>query len=110
MAFTLLFIYDYFPNVPLTGTVSNRVLIILIIGVFLLSLMFKKFNKTNNKEILAWQIIMTLYIIFLMGLFTILGGQSSAGIAFNNAFFLGVLLLSLFDMYSLWKKVKMSEA
>ncbi len=110
MAFTLLFVSDYFPNVPLADSIPKGVLIALVLGLFLFSLMFKKYRDTNNKEILKWQIFLTIYILFLMGLFTILGEQSSSGIAFDNGFLWLVLLISLFEMHSQWKKVKSLEA
>ncbi|WP_456279186.1 hypothetical protein [Bacillus sp. AK128] len=110
LAFTILFAYNYFPNIPLANHIPNGLLISLILGLFLFSLIFKKYRETNNKEILKWQVFMTIYIFFLMGLFTILGGQSSSGLSFDNGFLWIVFLFSLFEMYSQWKKVKMSEA
>lgn len=106
MAITLLFVYDYFPNNPLPDALPKGVLIALILGLFLLSLIFKKYRNTNNQEILKWQIFMTLYILFLMGVLTILGGQSSSGIAFDNGFLWVALFIALIEIYSQWKKVK----
>jgi uncharacterized SAM-binding protein YcdF (DUF218 family) len=94
----------------LSYAIPKGVLIALILGLFLFSLMFKKYRDINNKEILKWQIFSTIYILFLMGLFTILGGQSSSGIDFDNGFLWIVFLISLFEMYLQWKKVKKSEA
>lgn len=106
MAITFLFVYDYFPGNPFLGAILKGVLIALILGLFLLSLIFKKYRNTSNQEVLNWQIFMTIYILFLMGLLTILGGQSSSGIAFDNGFLWVVLFIALFEIYLQWKKVK----
>ncbi|MCJ0930511.1 hypothetical protein MST22_05025 [Virgibacillus halodenitrificans] len=45
-----------------------------------------------------------------MSLFTILGGKSATGISFSNGFFWIVLLISLFEMLTQWKKVKKSQS
>ncbi|MGE7690131.1 hypothetical protein ACQKMI_13120 [Lysinibacillus sp. NPDC097214] len=110
LAFTLLFVLDYFPNIPLADSIPKGVLIALILGLFIFSLIFKKDRDINNKEILQWQIFLTIYILLIMGILTILGGQSSSGIAFDNGVFWIVLLISLFDIYSQYKKFKRTEA
>jgi hypothetical protein len=109
LAFTLLFAYDYFPIFPVAYTAPKSILIALIFGLYLFSFLFKRYRNTNNKEILKWQIFSTVYILFLIGLFTIMGGKSTSGISFNNGFLWIVFCISLFDMYSQWKKVKQSE-
>ncbi|WP_235801805.1 hypothetical protein [Ureibacillus manganicus] len=52
---------------------------------------------------------MMIYIILLIGTMTILGGQSSTGIAFDNEVMWIIFLMSLFSMYSQWKKLRNSE-
>ncbi|WP_323646841.1 hypothetical protein [Lysinibacillus xylanilyticus] len=110
MAFTLLFILDYFPNIPLGDSIPKGVLISLILGLFIFSLIFKKYRDINNKEILQWQIFSTIYILLIMGILTILGGQSSSGIAIDDGILWILLLISLFDIYSQYKKIKRTEA
>jgi hypothetical protein len=110
LAFTLLLSYDYFPNIPLVAVIPKGVLITLILGLSLFSFMFKKYKGTNYKELLKWQIFSIIYTLFLMGIFTFLGGQSSSGFAFDNGLLWIALLISLFEIHSLWKKVKSSEA
>ena len=73
------------------------------------SFVFIKYRDVNNKDILKWQIFWVIYVLFLMGLLTILGGQSSSGIALDNVIVLIVLIISLFQIYSRWKKVKTLE-
>jgi hypothetical protein len=109
LSFTLLFLYDYFPNIPLAGVIPENILIALIFGLYLFSLFFKRYRDTDNIKILKWQIYSTLYILFLMGLFTVLGGKSASGISFDNGFLWVFLIISIFDMKSQWKKVKLSK-
>ncbi|NEY71354.1 hypothetical protein G4D63_06310 [Bacillus mesophilus] len=109
IVFTLLFAYDYFPRTSLTGTIPQGILIPIILGLLLFSLLYKKTKNINSKEILKWQIALTVYILFLMSLFTILGGESSTGLSFDNELVWIVILFSLFQIYNQWKKVKKSE-
>ena len=83
LALTFLLVYDYFPYISPAGALPKVVsiaLMALILGIFLFSLMFKKFrdNDTNNKEILKGQIFLTIYFLFLIGVFTTFG-KASAG-------------------------------
>jgi len=59
--------------------------------------------------VLKWQIVSTVYILFLMVLLTALGGKSVSGISFDNGFLWIVFLFSLFEMYFKWKKIKRSK-
>lgn len=110
LSFTLLFVYDYFPNIPLADAILKSILIALIVGLYLFSLLFKKYRVKNNKEILKWKIFSTAYILFIMAFFTVLGGRSSTGMSLDNVFLWIVFLISVFEMSSQWKKVKQSEA
>ncbi|WP_019414892.1 hypothetical protein [Paenisporosarcina sp. TG20] len=108
-AFTLLFLFDYFPNIPLVDLIPKNFLIALIVGLYVFSLLFKKYRDIDDKGILKWQIYSTAHVLFLMGLFTVLGGESSSGISFENGFLWIVLLFSVFEMVSQWRKIKRSE-
>lgn len=108
-AFSLLIVYDFFPNTPFADFIPSGVLIPLILVIMLVSLIFKKYRETNKKVLFKWQIFMMIYIILLIGTMTILGGQSSTGIAFDNEVMWIVFLMSLFSMYSQWKKLRNSE-
>lgn len=106
LVFTLLLVYDYFPNIFLVNILPKNILMILIFGTYLFSLLFKKYNNMNNKQILKWQILSTIYPLFLISLFTILGGKSSVGLSFNNIGLWIVFLFSGLEMFQQWKKIK----
>ena len=109
LAFTLLFVYDYFPDNFLSYKIPKEVMITVFVGLFLFSLFFKRFIDTDDKVVLRWQISSTAYILFLMGLLTALGGKSVSGISFDSGYLWIVFLFLVFDMYSKWKKMKRSK-
>ncbi|MDN4494346.1 hypothetical protein [Ureibacillus aquaedulcis] len=110
LAITLLFVYDFFPDIPFADAIPKGVLIILILVCLVFSLLSKKHRNPDNKTTLKWQIFLTLYIMMLMVIFPLLGGKSSSGISFDSEFLWIIILIALFDIYSQWKKVKRSEA
>lgn len=104
--FTVLFAYDYFPSINQVIEVPKAVFIFLILGLILISILFKGSRNVDKEAVLKWQVFITSYILFLMGLFTVLGGESNSGISFSNGVFWVVLLISIFEIFSQWKKVK----
>ncbi|QCR34388.1 hypothetical protein C1N55_03035 [Lysinibacillus sp. SGAir0095] len=110
MAITLLFVYDFFPEVPFANAIPTGVLLILILGALLFRFVFKKHDATDIKKDIQWQIVLTLYILALLVLFPLLGGKSSSGISFESGALWVMILISVFEIYSKWKKVKRAEA
>ena len=108
--FTVLFAYDYFPGFTHVIEVPKTVFIILVFGLFLISMLFNRNKEVSEKAVLRWQVFITVYILFLMGLFTVLGGESASGISFSNGVFWLVLLISIFEIVSQWKRVKNSQS
>ena len=102
---TIIIAYDYFPNVSQIVEVPKLVIIFLLIGLLLVGILFEWKIRVDDKDALKWQVFITTYILFLMGLFTVLGGKSTVGMSFNNGFFWLVLLISLLKIISQWKKV-----
>lgn len=102
---TIIIAYDYFPNVSQIVEVPKLVIIFLLIGLLLVGMLFEWKIRVDDKDALKWQVFITTYILFLMGLFTVLGGKSTVGMSFNNGFFWLVLLISLLKIISQWKKV-----
>lgn len=109
ISLTILLVYDYFPNIPLQNIISKNVLILLMVALFLLSLLFKRYRNSNNLETFKWQLFTTVYLVFLMVLLTILGGQSTCGISFKNVFFWIALSISCLQMFFQLKKEKQSD-
>lgn len=103
--YTLLFIYDYFPDFPLGDPLSAGVLSGIIVGLILLSLFFKEYRNPTNKDILIWELFIFIYTLFLIALLTVLGGKSSVGLSFDNGFFRVLVLVAVFEIYFRWRKV-----
>lgn len=85
--------------------IPKLVIIFLLIGLLLVGMLFEWKIRVDDKDALKWQVYITTYILYLMGLFTVLGGKSTVGMSFNNGFFWLVLLISLLKIISQWKKV-----
>jgi hypothetical protein len=108
-AFTLFFAYDFFPNIPFGNAIPDGALIAMFIGLFLFSLLFKSMRFTSNIDKLKWNIFSTTYLVFLIVLFTILGGKSSIGLSFDNGGLWGILTFLIYNIFSQWKKIKKVE-
>ncbi|WP_057913130.1 hypothetical protein [Peribacillus muralis] len=104
---TFLLVYDFFPNI-LPTIILPEIILGLLIG-FYLSLLLKRDRHANHRAKFKEQILSILYLLFLIGMLTALGGKSSVGLSFNNAFLWVVLLLSIFPIYSNWGKTKKSS-
>lgn len=110
LAITLLFVYDYFPEIPYADAIPKRALLILILGLLLIRFGFKKREDRELKANIKWQMALTLYILILIVILPLLGGESSSGLSFDSGFLWVLILISLFDIYSKWKIVKRAES
>ena len=108
--FTPVIVFDYFPNLSLARMIPNGIFLWLFLSLFLISFLFKRFSDDNPRKGLEWQVLSLVYLLSLLALLTILGGQSTAGIAFDHPFLWLILLMSCFDIYSRWKKLKQEQA
>ncbi|PJN89340.1 hypothetical protein [Bacillus sp. mrc49] len=104
---TCLLVFDFFPSI-LPNIILPKIILGLLIG-FYLSLLLKKERHADHRAKFKEQMLSTLYLLFLIGLLTALGGKSSVGISFDNAFLWLVLLLPCFQIYLNWRKVKASK-
>ncbi|WP_281998790.1 hypothetical protein [Priestia flexa] len=110
---TIILVFDYFPNPMFTKTLPQAafVLFVSVIGLlFILSIIIRIRSEEKIAEGLIGQLILTVYIVVVMTILSLLGGESTSGVSFSNWIFWGVLSLSLFEIYSRWKKVKQKEA
>lgn len=104
--YTLLFIYDYFPNFPFEDTLSPPVLSGVVVCLILFSLLFKGYCNPTDQDKLKWEVFLFIYTLCLLSLLTILGGKSSIGISFDKGFFWILFTIALFEIFFRWKKVK----
>lgn len=107
--FTPVIVFDYFPNLSLARAIPNGIFLWLFLSLLFISFLFKRFSDDNPREGLEWQVLSLVYLLLLLALLTILGGQSTAGIAFDSPFLWLILLISCFDIYSRWKKLKQEQ-
>lgn len=106
---TILIAYDYYPNVSDIVKVTESSIVFLLIGLLLVSILFERKISIDGKVVLKREVFITTYILFLMGLFTVLGGKSAVGMSFTNGIFWIVLLIALLKIITQWKKVKVSK-
>lgn len=107
LLFSILIIIDYFPFNLDDSFFNNKSISFIIIALVVINSVIHRNNANRNeKTSLISEVILVSYILILISLLTILGGESSTGISFNNAVFWFVLLLSIIDMISRYKKLK----
>lgn len=108
--FTPVIVLDYFPNLSLVRVIPDGICLWLMLVIYVISFLFKRFSDGNPREWFQWQVLSLFYLLSLLALLTILGGQSTAGIAFDSPFLWLILLMSCLDIYSRWKKLKQEQA
>lgn len=106
---SLLLVYDFFPNFPFADFVPTNVLIPLILVLMVLSILLKQYNDTNKKDLLKSQLFWTIYLLLLIVILTVLGGQSKTGISLDSGVLWIVFLISIVGPFSQWRKLKNSE-
>ncbi|MFJ7744592.1 hypothetical protein [Peribacillus sp. NPDC097295] len=104
--FTPIIVFDHFPDLSLARAIPEGILLWLFLVIYLISFSFKGLNDMNLKADLQWQVYSLIYLLSLLAFLTILGGQSSSGIGFDNPFLWLILLMSCLDIYSGWRKLK----
>ncbi|SEN72075.1 hypothetical protein SAMN05192533_11862 [Mesobacillus persicus] len=109
LAITLLFIYDYFPESLLAYKIPKFLVISAFFGIIILSFLLKRYRNRDSKEILKWQLTSTIYILLLMSLLTALGGESVSGLSLDSGLVWIVLLFSIYEMSTRWRKVNQSN-
>lgn len=103
---TILLIFDYFPEIPLINIIPLYAIKWIILTLFLITILISHRNKENT---LKWQIFIVSFILVLMGLLTVIGGNSASGISFGNKYLWVVLFITILDMLSQFKKYKHSS-
>lgn len=106
---TLLIVYDYFPDTLLSKIIPRNINIWIILSLYLISIFFKRFRRSNNIENINGQIFWLIYLLFIMLLLTILGGTSTSGIGFNNIGVWVTLAISVGEISSQKRKLNARE-
>lgn len=106
--FTLLMINDYFPNTLMSFHIPKWLIISLMVIIFLTSNFFVK-EEDNERHTLNWLIISTGYIVLLMLVLPVFGGNSSTGISFSNPIISILLVIVLFDIFAKRRKLKVNR-
>lgn len=102
--FTVLFFADYFPKSIVAETIPQGILLLLLIGTLI-----GKGYLDKHAYSLKDQIISFLYMIFLLSLFTFLGGKSQIGFSFDGYLFWFSSIIASINIYKEWKEMKQEE-
>ncbi len=103
---TLLLIYDYFPDMSLQETFPSSILLLLMFGSVVASFLFKRLREYTVKELFQSQLFMIIYLLFLLAVLKLVGGESTLGISFSNLGVQVIVIMSLLQLVFLWKKLK----
>ncbi|MGG1686541.1 hypothetical protein [Pseudalkalibacillus sp. NRS-1564] len=103
---TMLLIYDYFPDMSLQETFPSSILLLLLFGAVVASFLFKRLREYTVKELFQSQLFMIVYLLFLLAVLKLAGGESTLGISFSNLGVWAIVIISLLQLVVLWKKLK----
>ncbi|WP_283152746.1 hypothetical protein [Guptibacillus hwajinpoensis] len=103
---TMLLIYDYFPDMSLQETFPSSILLLLLFGGVVASFLFKRLREYTVKELFQSQLFMIVYLLFLLAVLKLAGGESTLGISFSNLGVWAIVIISLLQLVVLWKKLK----
>ncbi len=99
---SVLLIIDYLFT---TVVIAPKILLITLIALIVISDVIFKKNKSevSLKKRLFQDIIFTAYLVLLIGLLTIIGGNSNTGISFSNVYFwivIGIWIIKLLIQFN----------
>lgn len=103
---TFLMVYDYFPNLSMFNFIPREIYIWVILGLVIFSLFFKRLQTDNRLEIVYSQIFSLSYLLFLMIILTVSGGESLSGIGFDDIGTWIVIILSIARIVSQKRKLQ----
>ncbi|MGE6204518.1 hypothetical protein [Guptibacillus hwajinpoensis] len=103
---TVLLIYDYFPNVSLKERLTPTILLSLMFGTVVALFLLKSFREYTVKELFKSQLFTLVYLLFLLGVLKLAGGESALGISFSHLGVWVVVIISFLQLVVLWKKLK----
>lgn len=103
---TMLLIYDYFPNVSLKESLTPTILLSLMYGTVVVLFLLKRFREYTVKELFKSQLFTLIYLLILLVVLKLAGGESALGISFSHLGVWIVVIISLLQLVVLWKKLK----
>lgn len=107
---TLVLVIDYFPQLISFSLDNFTIFIILMILIVFSYILGKKQNSESGlKELFIFQLITPIYIFILVIVLTLLGGESTTIISLNDIFFWIIIIISLAEAYSTFKKIKTNK-
>ncbi|QKY70684.1 hypothetical protein [Lentibacillus sp. CBA3610] len=109
LSVTVLLIYDYFPGIPFADAVPLEVLILVMLGLFMVTVYRNRKHNPDQKIIFRSQVFFLIYIVALMALLTALGGESQVGIAFDKGIFWAALAIAIMEISFQWRRMKQVE-
>lgn len=110
IAITMLMAFDFFPNLNDLLNIPKPVVI-----VFLLLILFLGFYTTPllKNSILRsnflWGVTTVFYLIGLIIVFSLFGGNSQVGLSLSSPALWVVLAISVFELYREYKKMKAAQ-
>ena len=106
---TILLVYDYFPDIPFAEAVSLVVLIVVMLGLFMMTVYRNRKRNPDQHTIFRSHVFFVVYIVALMALLTALGGESQVGIGFDNGIFWAALAIALMEISFQWRRMKQTQ-
>ncbi|WP_025783473.1 hypothetical protein [Sporosarcina sp. D27] len=106
----LLMAYDFFPKINDLLSIPKP-----IVNVFLLLILFVGFYTTpllkdhTLRSNFLWGAATVIYLMGLIIVFTILGGNSQVGLSLTSPALWLVLAISVFELYREYKKLKAAQ-
>lgn len=100
---TILLLFDFFPGISEIVLVPKPILVGSLLVVYCAGIFLTPTKKEQKFDVL-WQVMYPLYLLLLLLIFTLLGGNSQSGISFSNPILWVVLLISALDIRKSYKK------
>ena len=110
LLFTLLLVYDFFPNLNDLFYISKSLFIILMLVILLIGYFANRVLKDESPKFNLWcQVGFTSYLLALLVVLTLLDGASQVGISLSNPIVWILLVITYYDSGKEYKKLKVSK-
>ncbi|MDM5358462.1 hypothetical protein [Peribacillus sp. ACCC06369] len=108
LLFSFLMIFDYFPHIVFNDIPETA----LTFGIISVAIIYIVLNRKTEKECehsLIVEAVFIFYTLVLIGVLTLMGGESTVGISLKNPILWFVLLLTIVDMTLRYRKINDSK-